>query len=141
TTVYGTPSGAIDFAQDGGNSKIKLLVIQNTGSSTVVVGNPGNDTFLEIKSDGTSNLTGFFCVPNTNGAVIALGGPNALATSATTGQLLIPACAGTPTGTPVIPPWFAANSVAPIVYDTTAHKLWVNDPPGSATWKTTTVFA
>jgi hypothetical protein len=51
----------------------------------------------------------------------------ALATTATSGHHYVPTCAGTPTGVPAAITGFAA-----IVYDTTAHKLWIYD----AGWKT-----
>lgn len=43
-----------------------------------------------------------------------------LATNATAGFLYLPSCAGTPTGTPS-----TVTGQNPIVYDTTANKLWV----------------
>jgi hypothetical protein len=54
----------------------------------------------------------------TAGSVVA-GGSVALATSATDGFLYVPTCAGTPTGTPT-----AITGMAPIVVDTTNHKLY-----------------
>lgn len=57
------------------------------------------------------------------------GSPNtaALATTATAGHGYLPTCAGTPTGVPAAITGFAA-----MIYDTTAHKLWIYD----AGWKT-----
>jgi len=47
------------------------------------------------------------------------GGSVALATTATDGFLYVPTCAGTPTGTPT-----AITGMAPIIVDTTNHKLY-----------------
>lgn len=57
---------------------------------------------------------------------VALGG-GSIATAATDGFLYLPTCAGTPTGTPT-----AYAGRVPIVFDTTAHKLWIYD---SGSWR------
>lgn len=44
----------------------------------------------------------------------------ALATTATSGHIYFPTCAGTPTGVPA-----AFTGRAAAVYDTTANKLWI----------------
>lgn len=49
-------------------------------------------------------------------------GTAALATTATDGFLYIPTCAGTPTGAPT-----AKAGRVPIIFDTTANKIWVYD--------------
>lgn len=54
-------------------------------------------------------------------ATVAIG-TAPLATSATDGFLYVPTCAGTPTGVPT-----TQTGTAALVYDTTAHKLWVYD--------------
>ncbi len=53
------------------------------------------------------------------GSVIAAQ-PSALATTATSGFLYIPICAGTPTGVPE-----AIAGAVPLVFDTVAGKLWI----------------
>lgn len=52
----------------------------------------------------------------------------AIATNSTAGFAVMPTCAGTPTGSL----GYAGNG-APFIYDTTAHKLWINE--GGTTWK------
>lgn len=49
-------------------------------------------------------------------------GRAALATSATDGFLYIPTCAGTPSGTPT-----AKTGRVPIIFDSTANKIWIYD--------------
>lgn len=56
-----------------------------------------------------------------------------LATTATTGFMYMPTCAGTPTGTPV-----AQTGTVPWVYDTTNHKICVYE---GGTWKKTVALA
>jgi hypothetical protein len=55
-------------------------------------------------------------IPAAGGMVV---GTAALATTATDGFLYVPTCAGTPTGTPT-----TQTGTAPIVVDTTNHKLY-----------------
>ncbi len=62
-----------------------------------------------------------------NGDIVP--GAAALATNATAGFQFLPTCAGTPSGTPT-----TYTGRAAMVYDTTAHKIWVYD--GGA-WKAT----
>lgn len=75
-------------------------------------------------------------VSDGSGAWVVAGGPGAfrngtaLAPSATSGFLALPTCAGTPTGTPAGYP----AGVVPVLYDTTAHKIWAYD---GAAWKAT----
>jgi len=63
----------------------------------------------------------------TSAGSFVAGGSVALATSATDGFLYVPTCAGTPTGTPT-----AITGMAPIVVDTTNHKLYFYS---SAQWR------
>lgn len=58
---------------------------------------------------------------------IQAGAGGVAALSATKGHAYIPNVAGTPTGVPQVKTGFTA-----VVYDTTAHKLWIYD----AGWKT-----
>jgi hypothetical protein len=92
---------------------------------------PGN--YLQYTATGTARLrymsgaTEVFSATD-NGSLIA-GKGSAGATTDTGGYLLIPFCAGTPTGVPAN----AALGIA-LRYDTTAHKLWAYDN-GTSTWK------
>lgn len=62
-----------------------------------------------------------------NNGNLVMGGSVALGTTATDGFLYIPTCAGTPTGAPT-----AYTGMVPIVFDTTAGKLWVRQ---AGAWK------
>jgi hypothetical protein len=81
------------------------------GSTDVYVEAAG---FLAFNAGGTTERARI----TTAGSVVA-GGSVALATTATDGFLYVPTCAGTPTGTPT-----AITGMAPIVVDTTNHKLY-----------------
>jgi hypothetical protein len=70
-------------------------------------------------------------VRGSSGSNLLLGNNGGLATNATSGFIQIAACAGTPTGTPANP-----TSVATLVYDSAANKLWVYS--GSA-WRSVTL--
>jgi hypothetical protein len=71
-----------------------------------------NSTNFAVKTSGTIRLWFPF------GGGVAVG-ITALATNATNGFLYVPACAGTPTGTPT-----SNTGTAPIVVDTTNNKLY-----------------
>ena len=60
------------------------------------------------------------------GGDVTIGDGIAIATTATIGFLLIPGCAGAPTGDPVRD---SAGAVA-LVYDTTNNELYANDGGG-----------
>jgi hypothetical protein len=109
------------------------LHVRDTNNPQVWVENTGGAT-AQIRFLNTTSSTGYvsyigstlsFATANTErmaldglGNVIA-GGSAALATTATDGFLYVPTCAGTPTGTPT-----AITGMAPIVVDTTNHKLY-----------------
>lgn len=59
---------------------------------------------------------------------LVFGSGSALVTTSTTGMILIPGTAGTPSGVVV----GAGLGAIPMIYDTTAHKLWLDD---NGTWK------
>lgn len=82
----------------------------------------------EPASTYATSLAIFFSQLQAYDSVIC--GAAALATSATTGFLYLPSCAGTPTGTPA-----AKTGTVPCLIDTTAGKLWANI--GGA-WKSVT---
>ena len=91
----------------------------------------GKQAGLRIDSNGHNNSFGIIVAGVDacyfGSSVIAGGDQAPLATTATFGFLYIASCAGTPTGVPV---GFAGT--VPMVYDTSAHKLWIND---AGTWK------
>jgi hypothetical protein len=64
--------------------------------------------------------TGFNSRLSVAGNNLVLGSGSALATNATDGHVMIPSCAGTPTGAPTS----AAGGQLPMIYDTSANKIW-----------------
>lgn len=83
----------------------------STTEGNVGVGAAGNNLYLKA-----GNSLGAVLDFATNFII----GTGALATSATSGFLYIPTCAGTPTGTPL-----AYGGRVPIVYDTVGEKFWI----------------
>jgi hypothetical protein len=92
--------------------------------------------YLETISNGGSPAIDLLIRPNQNEALrFAVNGdvrmPAAgLATNANAGFFYVCSMAGTPSGSPA-----AVGGSIPLVYDRTAHKLWVND----GTWKSVTL--
>jgi hypothetical protein len=89
---------------------------------------PAQDVFIQtpqgidaIWYERLSQIAGFV----TGNAI----GNGLLATTAITGFVYLPTCAGAPTGVPVAKAGFVAS-----VYDTTNHKLWVYDT-STNTWR------
>lgn len=91
--------------------------------------------FVEsVTVGGTNNYGLYINAPSgasgdNMGAVIrgdvALGGSTAqLATTATSGFIYVDSCAGTPTGVPARYGGGEGSGNVPMVYDTTAHKIW-----------------
>ena len=103
----------------GGTSTAPALkvipVASQTAWATVTASNGGNPKV----GSNTNNL--------------CLGTGSALATSATTGHVCIPTCAGTPTGVPV----GAGAGQLPMIYDTTNNFLYIYN----GGWKKSTVYA
>lgn len=60
---------------------------------------------------------------------VGIGTGSAIATTATSGFLLIPTCAGTPTGAPPN----AGTGKAALIFDTSASQLWIS--VSGASWK------
>ncbi len=65
--------------------------------------------------------------------IAGAGNTAVVANAATTGFGYIPSVAGTPTGIPAATP----TGYTPVLYDTTAHKLWAYD----AGWKATAALS
>jgi hypothetical protein len=82
-------------------------------NNDIAIGTLGNNNF-RFFTNGTANERAR--IPAVGGMVV---GTAALATAATDGFLYVPTCAGTPTGTPT-----TQTGTAPIVVDTTNHKLY-----------------
>lgn len=78
---------------------------------------PGRWSFLTTPSGSTSPVERLRI--SANGNVVVGNSSSALSTSATSGFLYVPTCAGTPTGSPT-----AVTGAAPIVIDTTNNKLY-----------------
>lgn len=89
----------------------------------------GSVNMLGIFYDGAPNTTKMRMGINHNGSVVIGDGTNALATNATDGFLHIPRCAGTPSGAAT-----AYGSSVPMVYDSTANKIWVRS---GGSWRQT----
>ena len=127
STSAGTPAAATErmrIASDGtttlgGTSTAPALsvipVASQTAWATVTASNGGNPKV----GSNTNNL--------------CLGTGSALATSATTGHVCIPSCAGAPTGVPV----GAGAGQLPMIYDTTNNFLYIYN----GGWKKSTVYA
>ena len=77
-----------------------------------------DNSFLLFYFDGVSTFQNSIRVTKL-GSVIA-NSSGALATTATDGDLYIPTCAGTPTGTPT-----TQTGSVPLRYDTTNNQLWI----------------
>lgn len=80
---------------------------------------------LLLVSGGTISSTGNF----------TLGAGTALATNATVGHVMVPSCAGPPSGTVV----GATTGMIPMIVDTTNTRLYVFLPSGA--WRYTTLSA
>jgi hypothetical protein len=101
-----------------------------TASGVVGIGGVSTSTIrLRITGIGAATDLGLYIIDNggnenlvvfDNGSVKL--GRTAPATTATTGRVYIPACAGTPTGVPVAQAGFVA-----IQYDTTNKQFWIYD--------------
>lgn len=96
--IYGGSNNSILGAYSGATAPIS-----NSGSNYVVL------------SDGAGNVRSF---ADGNGNNVM--GTGALATNATNGFLYIPACAGTPTGTPT-----TYTGRVPLVVDSTNNKMYI----------------
>jgi hypothetical protein len=113
----GVPAGNVNVT--GGNGvgagAAGANVIVTPGTGPAAAGNPNDGVTAIFTAQGY----GAFEIDQ-NGNVLLNANGAALATNATNAFTYIPACAGTPTGTPT-----SVTGAVPIVYDTTGHKLWV----------------
>lgn len=103
-----------------------LLILQNDGAAASLIAsqNTGAGTLYPLRI-GTGSAVSIQVETN---ADVRLGNTAGLVTSSTVGFPYIPSVAGTPTGVPT-----ARTGFAPIVYDSTNHKLCVYD----GGWKST----
>lgn len=101
----------------------------SAGDIQLQVGNPGSTGAVE-----GGNIIAYAGAPNSTGKFgnVYLDGTNAIATSDTGPFVVLPHCAGTPTGVPSAS--FTATS-ASLVYDTSANKLWVYN----GSWRSVTL--
>jgi hypothetical protein len=118
TSALGTTSGRIVATVNGTSSALISLGVNGTNTGTyyadatiVGVGAKANIP-LSLQTNDTERAR----IPAAGGMVV---GTAAIATTATDGFLYVPTCAGTPTGTPT-----TQTGTAPIVVDTTNHKLY-----------------
>lgn len=115
----------------GGTSNVagaNLTIAGSQGKGTGVGGNVIIQTAAAGSSGSTVNALATIFTGYSNGDV-GIGAGSAIATSAVAGFLLIPTCAGTPTGVVAN----AAAGRAALVYDTTAGVLWVS--VSGSSWK------
>lgn len=115
----------------GGTSNIagaNLTIAGSQGKGTGVGGNILLQTAPAGSTGTTVNALATALTVYGTGDV-GIGTGSAIATSATAGFLLIPTCAGTPTGAP---PNAGAGKAA-IIYDTSANQLWIS--VSGASWK------
>lgn len=148
-TLSGTISGGttIDGTTITGSTAVAAAKFTCTAASTKFMLGATNTLFRKSDDSATAatmSATAFglstgvtFSAPVSMGAGLVVGtdvalNAAAIATNSTTGFAVIPTCAGTPTGSL----GYAGNG-APIIYDTTAHKLWANE--GGTTWKSVTL--
>lgn len=99
---------------EAGFTGVTSLLLNDTatgGSMTAKLGWSGGN--YSFQNSGGNNQF------STNAGGSFLVGYQALATTVTDGFLYIPTTAGAPTGTPT-----AVTGLAPIVFDTTNHKIW-----------------
>jgi len=121
TTSAGLSNNTNTKLTVGGANATTFQSIKSSGGEEIIIGTTAGTTFI-----GTFSNNSFeFRTNNTIRARITAAGnfvagaSAALATTATDGFLYVPTCAGTPTGTPT-----AITGMAPIVVDTTNHKLY-----------------
>jgi hypothetical protein len=129
-----SPGGTAQFILNGNSAVSAQMVWQKNGINTWVMEEWGGGAlFLTNNSGNTqlvltsgSNVAGAYDAATTYltskvlvyGSLAVNNGGSALATTATTGFLYLPTCAGPPTGVPV-----AVAGAVPLVYDTTNSQL------------------
>ena len=115
--------------KDGGTTWYAVHVGKNLSiSGTLKVTNAVNTPVVQntagvltLFSDGNFGwtITAVTGKPKHNSTAGVVCANAALATTATTGFLYVPTCAGTPTGVPV-----TETGTVAMIYDTTANKIW-----------------
>lgn len=105
-------AGDVDLIAQSTNTHAAFLNIGSGFTSGFTIDQNGANPVF-VKTNSTVRLT-----ISSAGSVVA--GSAAISTSATDGFVYIPSCAGTPSGTPT-----SFSGRTPLVYDTTADKLWV----------------
>lgn len=96
-----------------GTADVSGATIDLTGGNGTGTGNGGDIVMIPGAASGTG----------ARGHVVLNGTGAALATNAAGGFVCVPSCAGTPTGTPANIP----TGASPMVYDTSANKLWIHN--------------
>jgi hypothetical protein len=128
------PGGTAQFVLNGNSAVSAQMVWQRNGINTWVMEDWGGASLYLTNNSGNaqmvlisgSNVAGAYDTAITYltskvmvfGSLAVNNGGSALATTATTGFLYIPTCAGPPIGVPVV----VAGAV-PLVYDTTNNQL------------------
>lgn len=118
-------SGGIIAVQDTGVDKGFL---QWDGTNVLLTAASGALVFSTASERWRITSAGKLLASSASGGLVVAGA--ALGTSATTGFLYIPTCAGTPTGTPA-----TETGTVAMVYDTTNNKLYVYN----GAWKSVTL--
>lgn len=121
TVVAGDDLGQLDWRGHDGTSYVASVVQRiDTLGYTIGTGRVPADWILSTLPDTASPSLAERLRASANGNIVI--GAAALATTVTDGFLYLPSCAGTPTGTPT-----AYTGRAPVIVDTTNHKLMFND--------------
>lgn len=115
----------------GGTSNVAGAAFTIAGSQGKGTGVGGNIILQTAPAGSTGTAVNALATVATlyGSGDVGIGSGSAIATSATAGFLLIPTCAGTPTGAPPN----AGTGKAAIIFDTTNSQLWVS--VSGATWK------
>lgn len=104
---------------------VEAQTVGTTANYGIVVSNPsgGASANVGIQITAVAGGAGNASLQVTGGDVLL--GPTGISTSATSGFVFVPGCAGAPTGVP-------SNGGCPMIYDTTNNKLWVRN---GGTWR------
>lgn len=120
--AYKIKDGSLKVVDGGGINSV--LVTPTTGIHTTAA-------HIRVVTAGT--LLTALTVTSASSQFVAAAdvvvNPGGNATTATSGFLFVPSCAGTPTG---VPAGSYTNCIA-LQYDRTAHKIWVYDTAWKAT--------
>ena len=119
--INGGTNVILEVAASDANSSANILLKNDAAQWDFTVDGGDGDALKLLEDLGGGEVMS--CTP---GADVIIGDSSAIATNATAGFLLIPGCAGTPTGDPVSD---GVGAVA-LVYDTTNNLLYANDGGG-----------